>query len=135
MGTPTSRSIRCGGQCYRHGMKMNCDIGCVRQRYSICSRVFPSSSLVSDMFHSRSTTILLEGHDYGSGGSVTLEAQFLSLCKCAGKHMSPLNWCGFKYLAFHVLQRGVHCMVIYVLEKRMFYMAFYCKRSGCQVKI
>jgi len=32
-------------------------------------------------------------------------------------------------------EKRMPCMVIYVLEKRMFYMAFYCKRSGCQVKI
>ena len=47
---------------------------------------------------------------------MTLEAQFLSVCKCAGKHMSSLNWCGFKHFVFHFLERGVHCMVLQFLE-------------------
>ena len=85
-----------------------------RQHYSICSRVFSNSFLVSGMVHSKSTTILLEGplllkwrlHDIG--GSFCLSVS----CKCAGKQMSPMNWCGFKYFVFHALKGGVHCMVL-----------------------
>jgi len=40
---------------------------------------------------------------------MTLEAHFfLSVsCKCAGKQVSPMNWCGFKYFVFLVL-KGVY---------------------------
>lgn len=100
--SPTTRSIHCGGQCCRHGMKMNCAIGCATRRYSICFRVFPSSSLVSDMVHPKSTTVSLEGplfwecrlHDHWR------LSRWGVLCKCAGKQMSSLNWCGFQYFTW-----------------------------------
>merc|ERR1712176_1160370 len=86
-------------------MNMNGAIGCAWRRYSVCSRVLPSSSPVSDLVHPKITNALLEVtlswewrlHDHWRLSILSV------LCKCAGKHMSPLNWCGFQYFTWYIM--------------------------------